>query len=1028
MSIGCIGSHRSRALNQGAQYISRRAAYSAASVKTPFRIVPISPDTFPSDTLMKKPSRPQLSRKKSVEKQTLKIVPITRSYEMESNLGSNNFKKEPREASSVNHEEQPFPLFHEEGSSLSSSQALDFPIFESISKEKDVEPEGFVPAYEPGDLIEIVVQKSRHILGIVLSVGQENTNLLYALNLTNKQSMDDAAFSTFSLQQVMSFNVRFKAKRWLFLHSNLTPELIDNIFSLKTHKTISSQFTEAALLSLNALGKALKTFESNSFRELQRLLQIFTSFEREYLDRPSLSSATSARSSRAPVSMLVRGLSPEEFLLESEKIASNCGSLSRPISIESLHAAYRFLFCNSKYFVKPPFLGPTGPYFMRPPAEIAKINSILSLPPPQIEQFREKLRAHLNCWHRSTAANSVAGVPGSCSSPSERPSHNVGTFFTSETDQLLLWALQRYACSHKYNLMGINGHPLADVAIQCLSGILDTGNEAGDLYPTLEKRGLLPPDHNVHWEQSCLQYEIPAAIEEAASKAISLDSCNQSISPQSLKTSPVPISLSASPRKILPDGSSLESRIEFGHSHLAIAIDSADTTEVDDALSVDDTTEADTYWGVHVHVADPTAFIPMGSTLERWCAQRTSSIYVPEAKAPMLPETMLEPISLGGKKALTYEPLAFTFSFQVDKSSGEILNHSAKIRPSILRNVQRLTYEDADALLQPCDSTSPLPSTLLSQLAQVANALARARGNIEGASFLSFIQNRPSPEVRLEGPVEAPASVIRIINSNDQSSVSRRIVSELMVAAGVVAARVSQELSLPVPYRRQDPPKAGSRLDALAERIESVLKIEKQMSPLIRDIVGSHLVSTSGILAPSKVSLVAGVHWSMGLNAYLRVTSPMRRYADMLIHYQLKAALGGCGSSNIMRSGELISRLRDVNELEPQLKSLQRRATRFWLLTYILRQPADKIWDAIVLGGSQPSQTVSAFTCQIYILELYSSFSITIDSYMLSALGIASFQEIMVPGTQIQVTAGVVKRDLNQASWHLAAIGNRARG
>ena len=1035
--MGHIGRYKPGTLDKKIWFWHLGSTYATKSANKQFRIVPLSSEGRSNDLSVKKFPQPAAPPKKAL-KTKVTIVPFSQNQDAKLDRNSDNLTNGhkklfsiEREVSSVpiEREEQPFPTFHKESS---PSSGLDFPLFENIPKANPIEVNSSISSYETGDLIEIVVQKSHHVLGIVVSTDQNNNNLLYVLTLANKPCVDNNGTTGFLLQQVMTFNVRFRAKNWLLQQSKLTKEVIDDLIRLKRDKASDAPISGASSLSLTLLSKALKEFESGSFIELQKLLKLFPSFERAYLDQSLPLDVHPPATPPAAVSMLVRGLSPEEFLLECEKINSNQREdRQTPNSIERLHAAYRFLFCNSKYFVKPPFLGPNGPYFIRPPTEIAKINFALTVTQPQIEQFKETLKMYLERWNKSIIVDSNGRMSTSSTLGLETPSLNAESVFTSDTNRLLLWALQRYACSHKYNLMGINGHPLAPVVTKCLSGILDVGNEAGDLYPTLEKRGLLISDHNVHWEQSCLQYEIPTEIDKAGVKAISLDHGGQKSTMQHPLTFPAPHNPTISLRQTLPDGSYLGDRIEFGHSHIAIAIDSADTTEIDDALSMDDLDDSDAYWGMHVHVADPTAFIPIGSILERWCAQRTSSIYVPEAKAPMLPEVMLGAISLGGKGAFASEPLALTFSFKVDKKSGGILHNSVQIRPSILRNVQRLTYDEADALLLKSTEymkTASLPlssSSLLVRLSQVTEVLEKARSTVmKGASFLSFIKNRPSPEVVLEGPIETPTSIIKVTNNNDQSSTSRRIVSELMVAAGVAAAQVSQQLNLAVPYRRQDPPNAGPRLDGLRERIASFLASKSQPPPKIADIVGSYLVSTSGILTPSKVSLLAGAHWSMGLNAYLRVTSPMRRYADMLIHYQLKAALGYSGSSTILSNDALIDRLRDVNELEPQLKSLQRRAIRFWILTYVVRQPASKIWDAIILGGGQPSSDVSTFVCQIYILELYSSFSITIDSYMLSALGISSFQDLVAPGTPIQVTAGVVKRELNQVSWHLAALGH----
>lgn len=1007
--------------------------------------ISISRDSLKNKIVSKHTNEPYILKQASSRNRDKSIISKLVDASIQKTKIENELAIKARPSASYNNiysSQLKFPTYEEEN--MPSIDAILKPLTYDISKSK--EKNSIFHSYEPGDMVEIIFQKTRHILGIVLSCNEENNTLLLLL-WSNKMVLSDNSLS-FTIKSVMPFVVRFRAKNWLYSASGLPKEIIEEILSIPKEAIENFNLSPSGIFQVPLL-LALKKFESTSLVELGKLLKLFPMFENKFIQvQPNSSS---------------NAWSPQRFLLECTKLMINDNNISNsfPFSVEKLHAAYRLLFYNSRNFIKPPFLGPSGPYFMRSSDDLIKLDRVLAISQSSIETFRQKLLGHIENWRRSLKSLPTSSSPDQSISSIQIPNlgysvpdtlefaHNnyytkVKDIFATESDQLLLWALQKYSCLHQYNILGTKGHPLSSVISQLLSGIIEVDCSPGSLYPVLEKTGLLPPDHNIHWDQSCLEYEPPKDVIDMAQDLLQSYYINDLTSSNIKKANIFNDSHIESDRndpssetnncnfavekanlfpkkKQLPDGSFLGDRIEF--CQLALAIDSADTVEIDDAISVNLDDPNSPYWSVHVHVADPTVWIPRNSLLQEYCAQRTSSIYVPEAKVSMLPPSLLDTISLGGQTNNSTLSLGLTFSFQVEKATGEIflghiLNPKEFIRPSIVKNVQRLTYEEADTLIESDDPTCS-KSTTLSLLVQVSRALSLKRASITPHKLLKYIQCKPSPEVKLDGPKENPGSIIRIVDGNDLTSVSRIIVSELMVAAGVVAAIISQHLRIPVPFRVQEPPYA-EHLETASKRIDDTLS-KRDLSSQLLNIVGGHLVLSSGLLAPSMVSLVAGTHWSMGLAAYVRATSPMRRYADMLTHYQIKSAM--FNNFSIFSEQDLVNNMDHVNELEPQLKSLQRRATRFWILTFVLRQPATKIWDAVVLNSTKASSPTPSTICQIYILELFSSFSLYLDACMLDTVkGFSKEADFLAPGTRIQVTAGSIKRDLNQATWYIAGI------
>lgn len=134
-----------------------------------------------------------------------------------------------------------------------------------------------------------------------------------------------------------------------------------------------------------------------------------------------------------------------------------------------------------------------------------------------------------------------------------------------------------------------------------------------------------------------------------------------------------------------------------------ITIDSADTTEIDDALSVEPLppppgcasppppgTPTHRVW---VHIADPTRFVPLGHPLEQEAARRGTSVYFPTGHVPMFPGPLAEgPMSLRQGEA----SCALTVAVDVDCDGAVV---ASRVFPSTIQVTYRLTYDGADELL-----------------------------------------------------------------------------------------------------------------------------------------------------------------------------------------------------------------------------------------------------------------------------------------------------------------------------------------
>jgi len=313
-------------------------------------------------------------------------------------------------------------------------------------------------------------------------------------------------------------------------------------------------------------------------------------------------------------------------------------------------------------------------------------------------------------------------------------------------------------------------------------------------------------------------------------------------------------------------------------THLpAFAIDDASSDVPDDALSL----EGSRLW---VHVADPAALIAPDSPLDLEARARGSTLYLPEGVVPMLPPAATPCLGLG------LNEISPALSFGLDMTAdGQIAG--VEIVPSWVR-VTRLTYEAAEAHL----GEQPLAG--LSALAQAY----RCRRRAAGAICIDF----PEVNIRVkDGIVELrPVPLLR----------SRSLVEEAMIAAGEAAARFALEHNIPLPFATHDAPEEAPGNPTTLAAMFAVRRTLKR---------GQYRA------APAP-------HAGLGLPAYTQVTSPMRRYLDLVAHQQLRAFLQSVPMLDVSQIVERVGAIEAVIGLVRQTELL---AEKHWTLVYLMQHP-----------------------------------------------------------------------------------------
>ena len=366
------------------------------------------------------------------------------------------------------------------------------------------------------------------------------------------------------------------------------------------------------------------------------------------------------------------------------------------------------------------------------------------------------------------------------------------------------------------------------------------------------------------------------------------------------------------PANVLAEVAKLEPPTLSGRSDLRqldlITIDPTDARDHDDAVhaAADSAPGNAGGWIVHVAIADVAHYVRSGSRLDHEARLRGNSVYFPDRVVPMLPEKISNELcSLQERQ----ERPCLVVRLSID-AQGNKRGHS--FFRAIMRSAAKLTYEEAQAAIdgRPGEKCQPLLDKVLKPLWGAYGALAAARDRREPLDL-----DLPERKVVLDGQ----GRVARV--TTPERLEAHRLIEEFMIQANVAAAETLAQMRAAVIYRVHEPP-AKEKLVALREFLDSLgLKLPGSALPRAGDFnrVLQHakampardLVNEVVLRSQSQAAYAAENlgHFGLNLNRYAHFTSPIRRYADLMLHRSLirTLALGAGGSSD-----EEVAHLREI--------------------------------------------------------------------------------------------------------------------
>ena len=320
-----------------------------------------------------------------------------------------------------------------------------------------------------------------------------------------------------------------------------------------------------------------------------------------------------------------------------------------------------------------------------------------------------------------------------------------------------------------------------------------------------------------------------------------------------------------------------------------VTIDGADARDFDDAVFAEKIDDG----GFHliVAIADVAHYVRFGSALDTEARRRGNSTYFPDRVVPMLPEALSNDLC----SLRPHEPRASLAVHMWIDNEGHLKKY--KFVRALIRSHARLIYDQVQAAKdgQPDDMTAPLMNKVIEPLYEAYAVLDKARIK-RGALDLDL-----------------PERQILIDDKGNMTGVKPRarldahkLIEEFMILANVAAAKAIEAKrdpkTFPCVYRIHDRPKSD-KLDSVREFVESFgISVPKgqvmeaqQINGILRQgskLPYSHLISQVILRSQSQAVYAADNigHFGLALEKYAHFTSPIRRYADLLVHRSLIAA------------------------------------------------------------------------------------------------------------------------------------------
>ncbi len=366
-----------------------------------------------------------------------------------------------------------------------------------------------------------------------------------------------------------------------------------------------------------------------------------------------------------------------------------------------------------------------------------------------------------------------------------------------------------------------------------------------------------------------------------------------------------------------------------------ITIDPDDARDFDDAVHAraDDDPTNSGGWVVTVAIADVSAYVSGNSPLDRGARKRGNSVYLPDQVVPMLPERLSNDLcSLRPDEDRACMVVQMVFDAQGNKRHHKFLR-------ALMRSAARLSYTQAQEAIdgKPGDAAAPVLDSVLKPLwaAYAALKIARTKRNP-----LEIESTERKIRVNEQGKITS-------ITKQDRFD-AHRLIEEFMVAANVCAAETLEQKHTPLIYRVHNASSA-EKLHALSDFLRTIdikwAKGERATTKRFNTLIstsksGKYADIINEMVLRSQMQAIYDTrnigHFGLNLNHYAHFTSPIRRYADLIVHRALIrcCGLGPDGATDAEQS-QLKSIAEDITGHERRAMAAERDAAGRYIASYL---------------------------------------------------------------------------------------------
>jgi ribonuclease R len=397
------------------------------------------------------------------------------------------------------------------------------------------------------------------------------------------------------------------------------------------------------------------------------------------------------------------------------------------------------------------------------------------------------------------------------------------------------------------------------------------------------------------------------------------------------------------PKRVLQEANS------FGHAvkpkelmgrmdcreHQVITIDPQDAKDFDDAICLERATDG--HWKLWVHIADVSNYVKPGTALDEEAARRGNSTYLVDRVIPMLPEALSNELcSLKPHVERLTKCVEFLLS-----NEGHVLR--TQFYSAVIHSQCRFNYKEALAVLQ-----RPARDSIEGMLHD-ANALAQ---KIRRLRFKAGSLDLDFPETKIL--LDDDGKVLRI--EKVENDISHQLIEEFMLLANEAVAGRLMALGRPAIYRIHEPPDEKRldeyREDVLSHNIQcgnlsNRREVQKLLEKLNRLPIGAALkIGFLRSLMRARYATEPLGHYGLAKKKYTHFTSPIRRYADLVVHRALFEPVGKQLAAGAIQ--EIASRISETERNSDDAERDSRDVKLFAFLLAQLKSPHPQCYKGLV--------------------------------------------------------------------------------